>query len=546
MTELVDDFWTWRVRQQPRTSDDIPRVERPQGWTPDFSAAAIDRYRAQVAEFDRRWAATRPDPADRAAAVDHRLLGSAIARVRWELDVLRTWERDPAFYIDQTVGVVFDLLTVRALDARRLGDVLVALQATPRVLADARSNLSGTGYREFAALAVRALRTVDADLAASAKALCRLEVPGWGAADRSALTTAADTAGRALVEFRDWLAQAGPAFTPARPVGRESFEWFLRSVALLPYSAADLATIGQLEADRAVFAEMLERRRNGTPAGTRPEPRFADAAAQSAAEAAAETQVREFYVRRGLLSQPDYLRPYHTHLIPDHLAPIAWAGTADDLTGPSRLDQDGAAYFPAPSTDLPYFYAANAHDPRAGIVHEGVHYQQLTISWRHPRPARRWYYDSCPNEGIAFYNEEMMLAAGLFDDEPHSREIICNFMRLRALRVVVDVKLATGEFDIPVAAEFLEREVPMDAATAAHEAAFFAATPGQAMTYQVGKTQILRLLADARAAAGPEFDLQAFHDRLWREGNVPLALQRWELLGDESEMQALGEPTTAP
>ena len=86
----------------------------------------------------------------------------------------------------------------------------------------------------------------------------------------------------------------------------------------------------------------------------------------------------------------------------------------------------------------------------------------------------------------------------------------------------------------------------MDAATAAHEAAFFAATPGQAMTYQVGKTQILRLLADARAAAGPEFDLQAFHDRLWREGNVPLALQRWELLGDESEMQALGEPTTAP
>ncbi len=171
-----------------------------------------------------------------------------------------------------------------------------------------------------------------------------------------------------------------------------------------------------------------------------------------------------------------------------------------------------------------------------------MHYQQLTMSWRHPRPARRWYYDSCPNEGIAFYNEEMMLATGLFDDDPQTREIICSFMRLRALRVVVDVRLAVGELDIPAAAAFLEREVPMDAATAAHEAAFFASTPGQAMTYQVGKTQILRLLADAKASAGPDFDLQAFHDRLWLEGNVPLALQRWELLDDSSELDALDVP----
>ena len=537
--ELIADFWYWRIRQQPRSSDDVPRVERPPGWTPDFSAEAVARYRDELAEFERRWAEARPDGSDRAAAVDHRLIGSAMARVRWELDVLRTWQRDPSFYVDQTVGVMFDLLTVRALTASRLADVRVALEAAPQVLTVARANLAGTGYREFAALTVAQLGTVDADLAATAEALALLDVAGWSDTDRTALSSAAVAAGRALVEFRSWLYQIGPSLDPARPVGREDFEWFLRSVALLPYSAHDLAGIGRMEADRAVFLELLERRRNGTPAGATPESRFADAEAQSAAEAEAETQVREFYVRRGLLSQPGYLRPYRTHLMPDHLAPIAWAGTADDLTGPSRLDQDGAAYFPTPSADLPYFYAANAHDPRAGIVHEGVHYQQLTISWRHPRPARRWYYDSCPNEGIAFYNEEMMLAAGLFDDEPRTREIICNFMRLRALRVVVDVRLAVGDFDIPTAAAFLQREVPMDAATAAHEAAFFAATPGQAMTYQVGKTQILRLLADAKAAAGADFDLQAFHDRLWREGNVPLALQRWELLDDRGELDVL-------
>src|ERR1035441_8130581 len=47
---------------------------------------------------------------------------------------------------------------------------------------------------------------------------------------------------------------------------------------------------------------------------------------------------------------------------------------------------------------------------------------------------------------IGFYSEEMMLQTGLFDDSPRTREIIYNFMRLRALRVEVDVKLALGLF----------------------------------------------------------------------------------------------------
>jgi uncharacterized protein (DUF885 family) len=225
--------------------------------------------------------------------------------------------------------------------------------------------------------------------------------------------------------------------------------------------------------------------------------------------------------------------------MPAYLAPLTWLGVADDLTGPDRLDDDGSAFFPPPGPDLPYFYAANAHDPRAGIIHEGVHYQQLALSWRHPRPVRRHYYDSTANEGIAFYNEELVLAAGLFDDAPATREIVYNFMRLRALRVVVDVQLALGEIDIAGAARLLETAVPMDRQTALEEAAFFAASPGQAMTYQVGKTQILGLLADASRRGG--FTLRAFHDRLWLEGNVPLALQRWELLDDRRDLDRIDE-----
>ena len=64
------------------------------------------------------------------------------------------------------------------------------------------------------------------------------------------------------------------------------------------------------------------------------------------------------------------------------------------------------------------------------------------------------------------------------------------------------------------------------------------------MGYQIGKLDIVRLLADARRVQGDTFKLQDFHDFVWRNGNVPLALQRWELLGGRSEVEALGASTT--
>ena len=112
-------------------------------------------------------------------------------------------------------------------------------------------------------------------------------------------------------------------------------------------------------------------------------------------------------------------------------------------------------------------------------------------------------------------------------------------MRLRALRVEVDVKLALGEFTIDQAADYLRTTVPMDPGTALEEASWFAAGPGQAITYQIGKLQILRMLADARRRQGDRFSLRAFHDYVWKNGNVPLSLQRWELLGLRDELDII-------
>ena len=114
-----------------------------------------------------------------------------------------------------------------------------------------------------------------------------------------------------------------------------------------------------------------------------------------------------------------------------------------------------------------------------------------------------------------------------------------NMVRLRALRVEVDVKLALGEFTIAQGAEYLRKTVPMDSATARGEAKFFASSPGQAISYQIGKTQIMRFLAEARRVQGEKFDLRTFHDFLWVNGNVPIALQRWEYLGLKDDLETV-------
>ncbi len=277
------------------------------------------------------------------------------------------------------------------------------LRAVPGTLAHAPAALAGAA-REFARLALAELGDAGARLGECAAALAAL-CP----AARADLWSAARDAASALDDFARWLAAALPGLPPAVPVGPEHYQWFLREVACVPLAISEIEAVGRREYDRAVWLELVHRNR----ATHVPEPPLpASAAEQCRAEDTAEAQVRAFYEREDLLSQPGRLGRYLALPMPAYLEPLRFLGVADELTGPGRLTENGVAYVPGPGPGLPYFYAANARDPRAGIIHEGVHYQQLALSWGNPRPLRRHYYDSGANEGIAFYNEELMLAAG--------------------------------------------------------------------------------------------------------------------------------------
>lgn len=531
---LADEFFAWRAVQQPASGDDIPRVERPDGWVPDYSPVALTQYRSGYADFLFRLSSLDSSNWTVADHVDARSLRSAIDRVHWELDVLRSPYRNPIFYVDQTLGSVFELLIISSpMNDQRAENILLRLESFPSTIKSAQTNLNSM-VRPFAKTAIASLVGIDQRLSIMETGL----QPVFPEPLHGRLARAVRTASQSLEDYSQWLAATDPLMSDEFSIGPDAYQYFLSHIALIPHTPDELLAQGRQEWDRAVVADVLERNRN---IDVDELPLFDTVDAQVDRSREMESEIRVFLEQQQLMTIPPSLKHYLNRPMPPWLVPLAFMGVTDDLTSATRLDENAVSYIWAPTPDLGYFDLASAKDPRPIIIHEGVpgHYFQMALSWRNPDPIRRHYFDSGANEGIGFWVEEMLLQAGLFDESPKTREIIYSFMRLRALRVEVDIRLATGDFTIEQAAQYLAQTVPMDMETAHEEAVFFASTPGQAITYQIGKLQILGFLADAKMQKAQDFSLREFNDYLMENGNVPISLLRWEYLGLNDEINRI-------
>src|SRR5437899_7776687 len=522
LNKLVGDFWSWRAEYAPFTGDDVSRMRRP-GGSRDWSRASIDRRGNDLEQFESRWKKIAPSSWPIAKQVDYKLIGSALSRVRWELEINPRWKRDPNFYIDQTLTALAEALTSPApYDEARSREILTRIENIPSILQQGSENLE----KQPAQFAIVAITSLDGIRDRLRKMTNSLAPSTTLSPDK--LNSASERAADALEKFQHQLKQKLPKLPQQTALGRDAYIWFLRNVALMPFTPEELLAMGRQEWNRAIAFEAYEKNRNKD---VPPLKIATDINTWIKDAAEKELQIRKFLEERGILTMPKWVQHYTLRPTPEYLRVLGFT-EHDDFTSPSRLNENCTRYVPEPWDKLGYFWRATAMDPRPITVHEGIpgHYFQLCLSWKHEDPIRRHYYDSGANEGIGFYAEEMMLQAGLFDDSPHTREIIYNFIRFRALRVEVDVKLALGEFTLEQAAKYLQEKVPMDEQTARQEAIAFATSPGGAITYQIGKLQIMKFLADARLGQGEKFSLRAFHDFVWKNGNVPIVLQQWEYL----------------
>jgi uncharacterized protein (DUF885 family) len=244
---------------------------------------------------------------------------------------------------------------------------------------------------------------------------------------------------------------------------------------------------------------------------------------------------------------------------------------------------DGAAYYPAPpfkNTGVGRFYvtttgndiAALKSNNRAALAdlsaHEGFpghdwHYKVMTqyresispIRWLTPgavEDSSSMWEDSMATEGWALYAEALMAEPqpGAPDGfyTPEERLYQLQGKLYRDLRVRIDTGIHTGRISYDRAVDLFSEVVDFlpgscsgaaalknDAKRASCESAEraifrYSKWPTQAITYRLGKDEILGLRKEAAALMGDKFSAKNFHVLFMRQGSIPSGYFREELL----------------
>ena len=96
----------------------------------------------------------------------------------------------------------------------------------------------------------------------------------------------------------------------------------------------------------------------------------------------------------------------------------------------------------------------------------------------------------------------------------------------RAARLVVDTGIHTMGWTRQQAIDFMTEHTALPENEIANEVDRYIAWPGQALSYMVGRLEIMRLREEAKARMGDKFSLSEFHDVVLGRGAVPLSLLR--------------------
>ncbi len=343
---------------------------------------------------------------------------------------------------------------------------------------------------------------------------------------------AAEVVRPALARYLEALRALRPGARPAErcglvhlPGGEEDYAAAIRTYTTLPFSAGDLHETGLEEVAR------LEDRCRAVAAeigigdlDTLREVLRRAAAARHPADAlgAARDALRRAEGRVDEVVAPPLPPPCAVTEMPHD---VAASGAAPHYS-PPRLDgsRPGTYWF---NTERPT--AGTGFDLESVAFHEAVpghHLQLARTQLLIDLPAiQRQRSVPVHSEGWALYAEQLAEEIGLYS----STEALLGAgaaALLRAARLVVDTGMHARGWGRGEALAYFVAHVPLPESFLADEIDRYVAMPGQALAYQTGKREILRLRDEARAALGAGFDLRGFHGAVLGHGFLPLAALR--------------------
>ncbi|HZV78194.1 MAG TPA: DUF885 domain-containing protein [Candidatus Binatus sp.] len=493
---------------------------------PDVTAEGVARTEEALKAHVARLEDFTPGDLTPDERVDYQLLISELQVHLRELTELRPYQHDPSLYPSLAADAVYSIFArdyaplaqrVPAAAARMRGipGMLVAgmrnLQRSPKVWTDIAIEETEGTIEFFEQTVMPLLGTHEGAIAA-----CRAAVA-------------------ALAEYGRFLEEAharrnGISFA----VGREFFDYKLAHEHRVPFTAESLLQFGE-EAVRLTQLRLQEVAETIDPGASWPEllERLRDEALPQGDLLThyrkGLQQAREFVVSRGLVTLPDgeTLEIVETPLFQRPTIPYA----AYMAPGPFDVRQQGLYYVtPIDQSATP----TQQREQRVGHnffgmlltnVHEGYpgHHLQLVLANQAPSLVRRLHDSTVFAEGWALYCEQLVLDEG-FDDDPRTRLFQLKDQLWRACRVVIDVKLHTGEMTFDEAVAMLVDVAKLERVNAIGEVRRYTLSPTQPMSYLVGKQQIMDLREREKRRLGSAFSLCTFHDRLLSQGTIPIAL----------------------
>jgi uncharacterized protein (DUF885 family) len=175
------------------------------------------------------------------------------------------------------------------------------------------------------------------------------------------------------------------------------------------------------------------------------------------------------------------------------------------------------------------------HMAEAIAFHEAVpgHHFQLTIAQEasDSHVVHTVFRDVACAEGWGLYAERLADEMGLYSGDV-ARLGMLSTDAFRAARLVVDTGLHALGWTRQHALDWMGANVPLSSVEVVSEVDRYISMPGQALSYMVGRLEILDCRRRASDEFGALFDLRGFHDLVLATGPVPLptlraAVQRW-------------------
>ena len=541
LSHFVDDLLGYLHETHP-THATLDGVHTHDDLLEDVSRHGIDSEARALAGYLRRLDEINHDALTPVERLEHRMLTSHLQARMFELEAVRTWERNPQFYSDLLASsLAGQTLFTHAPASERARRVLSKLRQTPRLIQAARDNIKDPPGI-FAKVGIETMRGtlkfIDEDLPRAFADVDDLHLLGDLA---DAQTEASEAVGK-YVEYLE--TDLAPKARASFRLGREKFEQKLRLEEGITLPIEKLLAIAtrELKATQEEFRSLAGKLHGGDAMAA-----WAKTKAQHPAPgqlvATGRQQLDElatFLERQKIISLPSG-EPIAVAPTPDF---YRWSFASMWTPGPFESKPSRAYYYltdvdPSWSPErkdehlrdynIPTLWSISIHEVYPGHF---LHYQHLRKVESKTRKSIMFAPASFI-EGWAHYCEQMMMEAGFGRQDPTIKLGQLAESLIRLVRFIVCIKLHAEDMSVEQGVRYFRDEAFLEEGSARREAERGAFDPTY-LVYSVGKLMLLKLRQDYKQQQGKAFSLRSFHDTLLSQGTAPFWLHRQLMLGDDS------------